>query len=707
MSLSTRRCLVAAALFLVAAVSTTTTTCAFSVRNNVGVERGRSRHGSGVRSAFPKATTTALARQSSLPPLSALYSAPTAMAPTAVTNSSDTDNRRRIDEESGGSTAAAADPSSPVSPQQQQQQQQWQTQQSQQKTQELPSPRSASDLTQQLKLAYMALEHPGPTYRRMSPTLRFSYVSPPCPVEGTSTWRKHTQQREDDTTTSTAEIARPHYDPDPDKPIAVYVPGLDGYGVSAFQWQFDDLARTFELWRLVVQAEDRSSLHQVVKAVSDFVETIAEEHGGNKSVVLIGESCGGMLVAAAALQLLNRNSKKRNTDKIDLKGVVLVNPATCFDQTVWDRVVPVLTSLKYLEGNNKNSLTPYSVVGSLLLGSIVPDGDQVRRIVETFANLPDVNIVPTNLEQLRDITRATSESFRETEFRLPPDVLKHRVGWLTSGASVVNARLNRLDVPTLVVAGTEDRLLPSTKEADRLLEVLPNAEKLSVRGRGHFVLDENVNLTEAILYSNIDPYGWKNSKKKFDCVLDWEPPSELEREKLLERNVKPFRSAFSPVFFSADQAGKRWKGLGKIPRPDGPILFVANHQFAALDLRILVAELVEKRGIFPRGLAHPVTFFASKDNPGELGGRTPGLIDPNPINGDFRIFGAIEVNPRNFYRVLQAGQDALLFPGGAKEALSTREDYPLFWPNKTDFVRTAAKFNATVIPVSAVGCLER
>jgi 1-acyl-sn-glycerol-3-phosphate acyltransferase len=34
------------------------------------------------------------------------------------------------------------------------------------------------------------------------------------------------------------------------------------------------------------------------------------------------------------------------------------------------------------------------------------------------------------------------------------------------------------------------------------------------------------------------------------------------------------------------------------------------------------------------------------------------------------------------------------------------EDYKLFWPEKTDFVRIAAKFNATIVPLSAIGAAD-
>lgn len=121
---------------------------------------------------------------------------------------------------------------------------------------------------------------------------------------------------------------------------------------------------------------------------------------------------------------------------------------------------------------------------------------------------------------------------------------------------------------------------------------------------------------------------------------------------------------------------------------------------------MLVSQLLEDRDLLIRGLAHPVAFLGTQTN--NLQGRTPGLGDDsrNPVNGDFQQWGAVMVTPRNYYRMLQSGQNALLFPGGAREALSGQPGYPLMWPNKLDFVRTAARFNATIVPLSAIGMLE-
>ena len=65
------------------------------------------------------------------------------------------------------------------------------------------------------------------------------------------------------------------------------------------------------------------------------------------------------------------------------------------------------------------------------------------------------------------------------------------------------------------------------------------------------------------------------------------------------------------------------------------------------------------------------------------------------------------VTPRNYYRLMQTKQAALLFPGGVREVFHGKDEaYQLFWPNSTDFVRTAARFNATIIPLSALGAAD-
>lgn len=113
-----------------------------------------------------------------------------------------------------------------------------------------------------------------------------------------------------------------------------------------------------------------------------------------------------------------------------------------------------------------------------------------------------------------------------------------------------------------------------------------------------------------------------------------------------------------------------------------------------------------------RGLAHPIVFQLPSTQLIELDGRTPGLTKrpkggAGPGTSNFELFGAVMVTPKNYYRLLESGQNVLLFPGGVKEVFHRRDQaYQLLWPEKVDFVRTAAKFNATIIPLSAIGMAD-
>ncbi len=69
-----------------------------------------------------------------------------------------------------------------------------------------------------------------------------------------------------------------------------------------------------------------------------------------------------------------------------------------------------------------------------------------------------------------------------------------------------------------------------------------------------------------------------------------------------------------------------------------------------------------------------------------------------------RALGAVPASARNFYALLSTGEPVLLFPGGAREVCRRRgEEYELFWRSGTDFVRPAARFDALIVPFSAVG----
>ncbi len=130
-----------------------------------------------------------------------------------------------------------------------------------------------------------------------------------------------------------------------------------------------------------------------------------------------------------------------------------------------------------------------------------------------------------------------------------------------------------------------------------------------------------------------------------------------------------------------------------------------------LDLSMVMGKFIEYN-MTARGLAHPVIFQAPTNQRVDLEGRTPGLqkrprSNTGTSTNNFELFGAVMVTPRNYYRLLESGQNVLLFPGGVKEVFHGRDQaYELLWPEKVDFVRTAARFNATIIPLSSVGMAD-
>jgi pimeloyl-ACP methyl ester carboxylesterase len=367
-----------------------------------------------------------------------------------------------------------------------------------------------------------------------------------------------------------AEVAKKHGSK---KPIALYLPGLDGYGISAGPWQFNDLSKTFELWRMTVTVDDRSSFGDLVKAVSGFADEIVASTG--RPVYVIGESFGGLLAPAVTLRLQNR--EKRGGLKNPIEGLVLVNPATSFDESNWDVVGPALATLGHLTENNPSPdgrPSAYSVIGGLALSALIPSSKQFQGIVDFMMTLETT----TNPSRILESIGGTLDMFKITAEVLPPGLLEHRLkAWMIVGSTLVRPRLSQLDVQTLIVVGSDDKLIGSRREVDRLNKILPRSEKLSVASAGHFVLDENVNLTEAILYSKLDPLNFKETTKPFDPILDWKVPPKDVLDDVMENTIKPLDDAFSPIYMSTDNNGRRSMGLENVPR-EGPLLFVSNHQ---------------------------------------------------------------------------------------------------------------------------------
>ncbi|XP_024046866.1 acyltransferase-like protein At3g26840, chloroplastic isoform X3 [Citrus clementina] len=150
---------------------------------------------------------------------------------------------------------------------------------------------------------------------------------------------------------------------------------------------------------------------------------------------------------------------------------------------------------------------------------------------------------------------------------------------------------------------------------------------------------------------------------------------------------------FSPVTLSTLEDGMIVRGLGGIPM-EGPVLIVGYHMLLGIELIPLVCQFFIQRKIVLRGMAHPMLFVKLKD------GR---LLDSFPFD-QIGIFGGVPVSAVNFYKLLSLKSHILLYPGGIREALHRKgEEYKLFWPEQSEFIRMAARFGAKIVPFGVVG----
>lgn len=451
------------------------------------------------------------------------------------------------------------------------------------------------------------------------------------------------------------------------RPLMLFLPGLDGTG-QMIAPQAENLADKFDLWAMAVPQDSKANFEEIVDKAVDTVRREAENSPPERPVYLAGDSFG----AVVAIEVAHRLPQH-------VQRLVLINPATSASRTPWTQwggLFPLLPIEVY-------EALPYAIapvlanplrVAETLAGETLSPFDTANALVEMLALAP-----------------ALTEVF-------PQEVLKHRLRVLKEGVEKVEPHIRELKQRVLIVAAEEDRLLPSVEEGERLRRRLRTARLEKIQGASHALLAEKrVNLMKVIEKANfyVESRGLTSPSRDLKGPrglkhLTVDIPTDAERRQALEGGVDNLRRLTSPIYLSTTPEGNVVRGLGGIPEKR-PLLFVGNHTLWALDMGMMIERFLSDRKMLLRGLAHPALFAQSGP---ESGG----------VTNVFSQFGAVQVSGRNLHRLLEAEEAVLLFPGGVREAFKGRgEEYKLFWPQNAEFVRMAAKFNATIIPFAAVG----
>ncbi|KXZ52840.1 hypothetical protein GPECTOR_8g223 [Gonium pectorale] len=479
-------------------------------------------------------------------------------------------------------------------------------------------------------------------------------------------------------------------------PLLVYLPGIDGTGLAAYR-QFPRLAARFDLRGVFLPPQDRTPFAGLVESLAQQIEDEAAGLDPSRPVYLLGESFGGLLALALAQKL-------SCVDRL-----VLVNPATSFDRSPWPSLGPLLPSLP----PELYRLLPVAL--SPLLSNPIA---MAAHAISSPAAPPQqqaVDLLYGLLELLPELS--------SLRIVLPPETLSWRLELLRQGAAEVNPTLKKVRQRVLLLVGENDMVIPSASEAPRLARALPRARARVLSGRSHALLQE-AGVDLAALVAEEDFYVSRRRLTRPNKppaaaaaaaggrrprpapggaafgtpgAIELPTPGELHRA-AKEANLDSFRALVSPVFLSTDgPTGRVQLGLGGLPAPgSGPVLFVGNHQLFAPDMPLMVEHFLRERGQMLRGLAHPMALGAGRASPDpEASGRFGRFLE---------TFGAVPVSGRNLHALLAAGEPALLYPGGVREALKLRnERYALIWPRRAEFVRMACKFGATIVPFAAVG----
>lgn len=159
-------------------------------------------------------------------------------------------------------------------------------------------------------------------------------------------------------------------------------------------------------------------------------------------------------------------------------------------------------------------------------------------------------------------------------------------------------------------------------------------------------------------------------ERHIEQALQAEKPSGME----LQLSYQLIKRLFKPMVFGADNI------------PDRPCLFVGNHSLFALDGWVLGPLFVKELDRFPRGLGDKFLFA-------------------NPRVAEFVLKrGAVMGHPDVCSAMMKAGEDLMVFPGGAHESVKpASQKYELQWKERYGFVKLAAKHGYTIMPFGIVG----
>ncbi|MEO1208816.1 MAG: alpha/beta fold hydrolase [Cyanobacteria bacterium J06638_20] len=245
---------------------------------------------------------------------------------------------------------------------------------------------------------------------------------------------------------NTVRFLKPSHSARLDRPLFVFLPGMDGTG-ELFEAQLDGLQQEMDVRCLSIPSDDTTPWKELARATAELIR-LEKATAPRRPVYVCGESFGGCLALMLA---------RYAPESFDY--LILVNPASSFGRQPWGWW----------------------------------SAEMARSIPSPLYDLSAIALVPllTNMERV-------SEGNRTALLRAIQSVTQRSAAWrlsLVGQFDLESIPVHRITQPTLLLASTGDRLLPSVEESERLLQHLPNARRVILPDSGHAcLLEANVNL---------------------------------------------------------------------------------------------------------------------------------------------------------------------------------------------------------------------
>ncbi len=217
-------------------------------------------------------------------------------------------------------------------------------------------------------------------------------------------------------------------------PLALLIPGLDGTG-RFFEPHFENLRSRYRIsaWRF--RRRDRFDFPDLVEELGEA--TAAEPPG---SITVVGESFGGTIALHYALAW---------TDRVRL--LALVNSFCYYSRRTRIRLACRLA--RFLDWYGIRNLKNFVADRTLALEGIPPSG---REFYREIVSQVDPAAYCRRLELVRDVDLRT--------------------------------RLCQITVPTVILAGGRDKIVPSLRSARFMAAHIPNAQVHVFAQAGHALL---------------------------------------------------------------------------------------------------------------------------------------------------------------------------------------------------------------------------